>query len=114
MTLITTTQGNVADKLPVSALLALAVAGFITILTEALPAGMLAAIADSLRVTPALAGQLVTVYAVGSLLAAIPLTLATQTLRRRPLLLSAIAGFAVANTVTALSEYYLLLSLIHI
>ncbi len=108
MTLITTTQGNVADKLPVSALLALAVAGFITILTEALPAGMLAAIADSLRVTPALAGQLVTVYAVGSLLAAIPLTLATQTLRRRPLLLSAIAGFAVANTVTALSEYYLL------
>jgi len=108
MTLITTTQGNVADKLPVSALLALAVAGFITILTEALPAGMLTAIADGLRVTPALAGQLVTVYAVGSLLAAIPLTLATQTLRRRPLLLSAIAGFAVANTVTALSEYYLL------
>ena len=95
-------------KLPVSALLALAVAGFITILTEALPAGMLPAIAASLKVSQALAGQLVTVYAVGSLLAAIPLTLATQRLRRRPLLLSAIAGFAIANTLTALSHDYLL------
>lgn len=95
-------------RLPVPALLALATAGFITILTEALPAGMLTQIGHSLRVSPALAGQLVTVYAIGSLLAAIPLTLATQTLRRRPLLLSAIAGFAVANTLTALSHHYAL------
>lgn len=95
-------------RLPVPALLALATAGFITILTEALPAGMLAQIGDSLLISPALAGQLVTLYAIGSLLAAIPLTLATQTLRRRPLLLSAIAGFAVANTLTALSHHYLL------
>lgn len=95
-------------RLPVPALLALATAGFITILTEALPAGMLTQIGDSLLISPALAGQLVTLYAIGSLLAAIPLTLATQTLRRRPLLLSAIAGFVVANTLTALSHHYLL------
>ncbi|MEJ5174559.1 MFS transporter [Erwinia sp. MYb416] len=99
---------DVSSKLPVSALLALATAGFITILTEALPAGLLSQIGGSLLITPALAGQLVTVYAIGSLLAAIPLTLATQTLRRRPLLLSAIAGFAVANTLTALSHHYAL------
>lgn len=96
------------SRLPLSALLALAVAGFITILTEALPAGLLPQIAAGLAVPEALAGQLVTLYAVGSLAAAIPLTLATRGLRRRPLLLAAIAGFAVANTVTALSGHYVL------
>lgn len=99
---------DASTRLPIPALLALATAGFITILTEALPAGMLTQIGDSLLISPALAGQLVTVYAIGSLLAAIPLTLTTQTLRRRPLLLSAIAGFAVANTLTALSHHYVL------
>ena len=87
-------------------LLALAMAGFITILTEALPAGLLPQIGASLSVSEALAGQLVTLYAIGSLAAAIPLTTATQGMRRRPLLLIAISGFAVANTVTALSGSY--------
>lgn len=97
-----------ADRLPVGSLAALALAGFLTILTEALPAGLLPQIAASLDISPALAGQLVTVYAIGSLVAAIPLTAATQGLRRRPLLLSAVAGFAIANTVTACSHSYLL------
>lgn len=91
---------------PWSNLLALAMAGFITILTEALPAGLLPQIGTSLHVSEALAGQLVTLYAIGSLAAAIPLTTATQGMRRRPLLLLAISGFAVANTVTALSGSY--------
>lgn len=94
------------DRLPLSPLLALALAGFITILTEAIPAGMLPQIGVSLGVSDAFAGQLVTLYALGSLLAAIPLTIATQTLRRRPLLLCAIAGFAVANTITSFSGSY--------
>lgn len=54
----------------------------------------------------ALAGQWVSVYALGSLLAAVPLTHATAGFRRRPVLLAAIAGFAVANSVTALSSVY--------
>ncbi len=87
-------------------LLALAMAGFITILTEALPAGLLPQIGTSLRVSEALAGQLVTLYAIGSLAAAIPLTSATRGMRRRPLLLLAISGFAVANMTTALSDSY--------
>lgn len=99
---------DVAGKLPISPLSALALAGFITILTEALPAGMLPQIGQSLAISNALAGQLVSVYALGSLLAAIPLTLATQSLRRRPLLLCGIAGFVLANTVTAFSTSYLL------
>lgn len=94
------------DRLPLFALLALAMAGFITILTKALPAGLLPQIGAGLAVSEALAGQMVTIYAAGSLVAAIPLTAATQGLRRRPVLLAAIAGFAIANSVTALSGSY--------
>ncbi|MEW5420760.1 MFS transporter [Amorphus sp. 3PC139-8] len=81
-------------------------AAFITILTEALPAGLLPRIGTGLDVSEAAAGQLVTVYAVGSLVAAIPLVTVTQGVRRRPLLLAAIAGFWVANTITAVSGSY--------
>ncbi|UKJ76033.1 MFS transporter [Azospirillum brasilense] len=96
------------DRLPLASLLALAMAAFITILTEALPAGLLSQMAQGLAVSEAWVGQTVTIYAIGSLLAAIPLTVATQGLRRRPLLLTAIAGFVVANTVTTLSGSYAL------
>ncbi|MCJ2059423.1 MFS transporter [Methylobacterium sp. J-048] len=97
-----------SNSLPLAGLLALALAGFITILTEALPAGLLPQIGAGLAVPESLAGQLVTIYALGSLIAAIPLTAATQGLRRRTLLLAAILGFAVANTVTAVSASYAL------
>jgi predicted MFS family arabinose efflux permease len=89
-------------------LLALAAAGFITVLTEAMPAGLLPQIGASLGIAPALVGQLVTVYAIGSLVAAIPLVALTRSWRRRPLLLLAIGGFAIVNTVTALSHDYAL------
>lgn len=94
------------DALPLAGLLALACAGFITILTEAMPAGLLPQMSEGLEVSPALIGQLVTLYALGSLLAAIPLTLWTRGWRRRPLLLVAIGGFALVNSVTALSSHY--------
>ena len=94
------------DVLPLGGLLALACAGFITILTEAMPAGLLPQMGAGLGVSPALVGQLVTLYALGSLLAAIPLTLLTRGWRRRPLLLVAIAGFALVNSVTAVSSHY--------
>lgn len=95
-----------AEPLPLAGLLALACAGFITILTEAMPAGLLPQIGAGLGVSQALVGQLVTLYALGSLLAAIPLTLLTRGWRRRPLLLIAIGGFAVVNSVTAFSSHY--------
>ncbi|WDU64334.1 MFS transporter [Pseudomonas poae] len=94
------------EALPLGGLLALASAGFITILTEAMPAGLLPQMGQGLDVSPALVGQLVTLYALGSLLAAIPLTLLTRGWRRRPLLLVAIGGFALVNSVTALSSHY--------
>jgi predicted MFS family arabinose efflux permease len=94
------------ERLPMLALLALAMAGFITILTEALPAGLLPQMSVDLAVSPSAVGQLVTIYAIGSLVAAIPLTVATQRMRRKPLLLWAITGFAVVNTVTAITGHY--------
>nr|WP_226000253.1 MFS transporter [Paenibacillus sp. BJ-4] len=105
-------EGNIntgfSNSLPWVGLLALAMAGFICILTESLPAGLLPQISKDLDVSEALVGQLVTLYAVGSLLAAIPLTAATRGWRRKPLLLLCIAGFLVFNTITALSSVYVL------
>ncbi|MBV6286747.1 MFS transporter [Pseudomonas aegrilactucae] len=93
---------------PLSGLLALSMAGFIAILTETLPAGLLGHIASGLRISEAMAGQLVTAYALGSFVAAIPLVTLTQGWRRRTVLMLAIVGFGVFNTVTALSEHYTL------
>lgn len=95
-----------AQTLPIAALLALAMAAFITLLTEIMPAGLLSSIAGGLNVSESLAGQFITAYAVGALVAAIPVTTLTQGMRRRPLLLVAIFGFSVVNLVTALSDSY--------
>ncbi|GIF02781.1 MFS transporter [Actinoplanes siamensis] len=89
-----------------SALLALATAVFITSLTETLPAGVLPAMSDSLDVSESATGQAVTIYALGTAATAIPLTAATAGWRRKHLLLTAMAAFAVANTVTAVSSNY--------
>jgi predicted MFS family arabinose efflux permease len=96
------------DRLPVAALLALAMTGFICIVTETLPAGLLPQVGAGLGVSQALAGQMVTAYALGSVTAAIPLTIATQGWRRRNALLLTIVGFLVFNTVTAVSSNFLL------
>jgi predicted MFS family arabinose efflux permease len=94
------------QSLPLGGLLALATAAFITLLTEIMPAGLLSSIAQGLNVSESLAGQFITAYAVGALVAAIPVTSLTQGMQRRPLLLIAIFGFAVVNLVTAMSDDY--------
>lgn len=94
--------------LPVGALLALAASGFLTLLTEILPAGVLPAMAGDLGVGAGAAGQTVTAFAVGAIVAAIPLTRATARWDRRTLLLVTVAGFVVANTVTAVSSSFAL------
>ncbi|MYS42030.1 MFS transporter, partial [Streptomyces sp. SID5998] len=94
------------QRLPLPALLALATAVFVTSLTETLPAGLLTAMSRDLEVSESATGQTVTVYAIGTALTAIPLTAVTATWRRKRLLLTAVAGFAAANTVTALSSVY--------
>lgn len=96
----------VPDRLPVGALLALAMTGFICIVTETLPAGLLPLISDGLGVSASMAGQMVTAYALGSVLAVIPLTIATRGWRRRNVLLLTIVGFLLFNSITALSSHY--------
>ncbi|WP_221179381.1 MFS transporter [Streptomyces botrytidirepellens] len=94
------------DRLPIGKLLALTTAGFLAIMTETTPAGLLPQIGDGLGVSQGLAGQLVTLYAIGSVVAAIPVIAATRSMRRRPLLLLAVGGLLVFNTITALSTSY--------
>ncbi|MFJ9826660.1 MFS transporter [Streptomyces sp. NPDC101160] len=94
------------QKLPLSPLLALATAAFVVVLTEALPAGVLPEMARGLSVSESAAGQALTVYALASGLAAVPLAALTAGWRRKRLLVTAVAVFAVANTVTALSACY--------
>ncbi|NPD66022.1 MFS transporter [Lichenicola cladoniae] len=89
--------------LPAAALSGLAASGFLCIVTETLPAGLLPQIASGLAVSEGIAGQLVAVYALGSLLAAIPLTSLTQGYRRRPVLLATIVCFVIGNTLTAVA-----------
>ncbi|MDQ0273042.1 MFS transporter [Cytobacillus purgationiresistens] len=107
MSVISHTQDS-NPKLPWLSLLALSMAGFICIMTETVPAGLLPHISNGLSVSTSLAGQLVTLYAIGSLVAAIPVTFATQSWKRKPLLLFAIGLFFIFNTVTALSSNYTL------
>ena len=98
-----------SERLPLIPLLALSLAAFVTIVTEALPAGLLTPMAQELSISVAAAGQSVTVYAVGSFLAAIPLMTLLQGVRRRRLLLFTLAGFTAANLITAMANDYLLL-----
>jgi len=97
-----------SSQLPVWKLLAFTVAGFLTIMTETMPAGLLPQISQGLNISEAYAGQLITVYALGSVLAAIPIISFTRSWNRRPLLLSAIAGLLLLNVITALSNHYIL------
>ncbi|MFE4713569.1 MFS transporter [Paenibacillus sp. NPDC056722] len=102
------TGNSSTDRFPLGGLLALAMTGFICILTETLPAGLLPQISNGLGISEALAGQLITLYALGSTLAAIPLITATRGWRKRSLLLMCIVVFLVFNTITSLSSNYIL------
>ena len=92
-----------ADRLPWAALLVMALMGFLLIATETMPAGLLAQIAGGLDVSEGAAGQLVSAYALGTIIASIPLVALTRGMRRKPVFLVGIIGSLVANTVTAIS-----------
>jgi predicted MFS family arabinose efflux permease len=91
-------------RLPMAALLVMALMGFLLIATETMPAGLLPQISAGLATSEGTAGQLVSAYALGTILATIPLVAATRSMRRKPVLLVGILGFLVVNTVTALSS----------
>ena len=95
-----------APRLPMAALLALTMCSFIATANETVAAGLLPQIARGFGVSQGWAGQWVTACALGSGLAAMPLTIALHAWQRRLALLLSVAGFIVGNAVTALSPYF--------
>jgi predicted MFS family arabinose efflux permease len=91
---------------PVTALLLLAAAVFLSVTTELLPTGLLPGMSRDLRVTAARLGLLVTGYAVMVALFAAPLGTATVRLRRRPLLAGTLASYTLSNTILVFAPGY--------
>jgi predicted MFS family arabinose efflux permease len=89
------------SKLPMMRLLALFTAGFLGILNETVPAGLLSKMFPGLGLPESVAGQTITVYALATALTAIPLDAALKNIGRRTLLIWALGVFAVANLVIA-------------
>ncbi|WP_271985681.1 MFS transporter [Pseudoclavibacter terrae] len=85
------------------ALVLMALSGFIIIMTETLPAGLLPQLSAEFQVSDGTAGQLITVYALGTIVAAIPTITMTRGVSRKPLLVVGLLGFFVANTLTAVA-----------
>lgn len=104
----TAQASSVRGRFPLSGLLALSATGFLTMLTETIPAGLLPQIGAGLAESPARAGQLLSIYAAGSVLAAIPLTALTRGVPRRRLLLVTIVTVAAVNVLTAASPVFAL------
>lgn len=96
-------RADPAARLPLGSLVALAVTCFVTLLSETLPAGLLLQMSADLDVSTSTAGQTVTVFALGCLVGAIPLTRLTAAFPRRTVVISMIVGFVVVNTATALA-----------
>ena len=68
-----------SDHLPWAPLLVMALTGFLLIATETMPAGLLPQISAGLTISEGAAGQLVSAYALGTIIATIPLVAATRT-----------------------------------
>lgn len=105
----TTTAGpDRRQRLPLGGLLALTASGFLTIMLETMPAGILPQMSAGLDVTESAAGQTVSAYAVGSIVGAIPIITTTMGWPRRRLLVAALTGYLLTSLVVALSSSFTL------
>jgi predicted MFS family arabinose efflux permease len=94
------------DRLPIIALIGLFFAGFVGVLTEVLPAGLLPEMSRTLHTSIAATGQTVTLYAVATALAAIPLNRLTSAWSRKSVIQVALLTVTIANVLTGLSSDY--------
>jgi predicted MFS family arabinose efflux permease len=85
-------------------------ANFIAITTEILPVGLLPQLAGGVGVSESTAGLLVTIYAFVVAAAAVPLTVATRRLPRKPLLMGALATYAASNVLVATAPSFAMLA----
>jgi predicted MFS family arabinose efflux permease len=93
-------------QLPLAGLLALFAAGFLGIINETIPAGLLQEMSKSLELSESVVGQTITIYALATALTAIPLNAALKNWGRRTVLVWALATFALANVVAGLVDSF--------
>lgn len=91
-------------RFPLAALLVLAATGFVLIGAETMPAGLLPEIASGLSTSEGTVGLLVSAYALGTVVVTVPAITLTRGFDRKPLLLVAVAGLLLTNTITAFSD----------
>jgi len=96
-------------RFPLGPLLVLAGAVFASVTSEFLPTGLLPEMAAELGVSESRIGLLVALFAMTVTVTAVPLTLLTARIPRKPLMLALLGGFAVANLASALAPTYELL-----
>lgn len=90
--------------MPYLKLTGLSFAAFLAIMTETVPSGLLISMSDSFKTSTGAVGQFLTAYAVGSVVAAIPVMATTRNIPRRPLLVSVVLLLAVFNIATAVTD----------
>jgi predicted MFS family arabinose efflux permease len=86
----------------------LSAAVFVSVTTELLPTGLLPGMSRDLHVSAGQLGLLVTAYALMVAVLAAPIGLATARYGRRGMLALALAGYAICNAITAISDTYAL------
>jgi predicted MFS family arabinose efflux permease len=91
------------DRLPLAALVILALSGFALVTTETMPAGLLPQMAAGMRTSQGTAGQYVSAFALGAIVFAVPAATLTRGRRRKPVYLLGLSGFLIANTITTVS-----------
>jgi len=96
-------NGSDDRRLPVLALIALALIGFILVAMETMPAGLLPDIAAGMATSEGTVGLFVSAYALGTVIVTVPAISLTRRFRRKPLLLVSVTGLILANAVTAIS-----------
>lgn len=104
-------DGDAAFRAARIGLVTLSLASFGALTTEMLPVGLLPQIADSLGIAEQHAGLLVGVYALMVAVLAVPLTILTRRLPRKPLLLATLFGYAISNVLAATASGFAVLAL---
>lgn len=105
---IDTDRRSLRHNLP--GLLSLALASCLAVTTEMLPIGLLPAIGHTFAIADSATGLLVSLYAVMVAGLAVPLTIATRRLARKPLLLTTLLGYAVSNLLVAVAPTFAVLA----
>ena len=98
----TRTDGGLRTNM--KGLLSLALASCLAVTTEMLPVGLLPVMGRSFGVAESSIGLLVSLYAGLVALLAVPMTIWTRRLPRKPILVATLGGYVVSNLVVALSH----------